>query len=513
MIIRPSKYIQPLFTQDFYEADIWGGRGRGGSHNMTLYAFFSMITSIYFRGYFVRAIQGTVRDSLWQDFKDRIEEVSELNKYDYSKDFKLVDTDMTAIYLPSGSSIKSKGFKASSKSNTANMKSIAGATHVMIEECEEVGQEEYNKLADSLRSVKGMDIITQRAKVIKKLQSKKYNNVLDSYNIDLNYISLQEEASVIISYLNSVIPKLNQPEFLSKLDITLVKILRSWNSPPKDHWLVSDYFDLEESGIDGYYKLTPKGLQNHLSMFGTYKDNIKNLDLNTIARYERYKLTQPRYYYNQILGLVSDGGDSKVYYGWKRVSVEEFNNIDGVEAYGVDFGDTAPTTLVHVKYKDGCFYRRELMYKPLRVLNLKYKDYLLSIRNDIQSQPEDEQNNIWSKHRGLISYVFNEMGVDKDMSMYCDPAQKGLIIELRQAGFNAIGAKKDKASNINFINRAINYYTDDSANLEAEYDKYYLETDVNKVPIDGKPIKGNDHLMEGQEYACRGLKDEYGIIL
>ena len=448
MLIRPSKYSKNLFTKSFYEADIWGGRGRGGSHNMTLYALFSMVTLKYFRGYFVRAIQGTVRDSLWQDFKDRITEVSELNNYNYLKDFKLIDTDMTAVYLPNGNTIKSKGFKASSKSNTANMKSIAGATHIMIEECEEVGQEEYNKLADSLRTVKAP-----------------------------------------------------------------IKIIRSWNSPPKEHWLVTDYYDLEESGIEGYYKLTPKGLPNHISIFGTYKDNIKNLDINTIARYERYEITQPRYFHNQIKGLVCDGGDSKVYYGWKRMSVEKFNAIDGVEAYGVDFGDVAPTTLVHVKYKDGCFYRRELMYKPLRVLNMQNKKHLQSIRDSILEQPEDEQNNIWAKHRGLLSYVFSEMKVDGNMLMYCDPAQKGLIVELREAGFNAIAAQKDKASNINFINRAMNFYTSDSPNIEIEYNGYYLEEDINKVPIDGKPKKWNDHIMDAQEYACRGLKDEYGILL
>ena len=99
------------------------------------------------------------------------------------------------------------------------------------------------------------------------------------------------------------------------------------------------------------------------------------------------------------------------------------------------------------------------------------------------------------------------------MTMYCDPAQSGLIIELRQAGFSAVGAKKDKSSNINFINRAVNYYTEDSMEMQKEYDHYYLELDINKVPIDGKPKKGNDHLMEAQEYGCRGLKDEYGIIL
>jgi phage terminase large subunit len=407
-----------------------------------------MITSNYFRGYFVRAIQGTVRDSLWQDFKDRINEVSELNDYNYLKDFKINDTDMTAVHKPTGNSIKSKGFKASSKSNTANMKSIAGATHVMIEECEEVGQEEYNKLADSLRTIKAP-----------------------------------------------------------------VKIIRSWNAPPKDHWLVTDYYDLLESGVEGYYKLQSKNLPNHLSIFGTYKDNIKNLDSNTIARYERYKETQPRYYYNQIKGLVSDGGDSKVYYGWKKITVEEFNNIDGAECYGVDFGDTAPTTLTHVKYKDGAFYRRELLYKSLRALNLEHKEYLQSIRDNIATHPEDQQNNIWSKHRGLLSYVFSELGVDRDMMMFCDPAQSGLIVELREAGFNAVAATKDKKSNINFINRAVNYYTEDSTNLEKEYNGYYLEVDINKVPIDGKPKKGNDHIMDGQEYGCRGLKDEHGIIL
>lgn len=448
MKIKPSKYSKPIFTETFYECDLYGGRGRGGSHNLTLYAFFQIITQDYFRGYFVRAIEGTVRDSLWQDFKDRINEVSELNGVDYSKLFKINDSNMTATYLPNGNTIKSKGFKSSSKSNTANMKSIAGATHVLIEECEEVGQEEYNKLADSLRTIK-----------------------------------------------------------------TPVKIIRSWNCPPKEHWLIKDYYILIKSDIEGYYTLQPKGIPNHLSIFGTYLDNIKNLDSNTIARYERYKETQPRYYYNQIKGLVPDGGDSKVYYNWMAVSVELFDSIDGVEAYGVDFGDTAPTTLVHVKYKDGCFYRKELLYESLRSLSEKYKERLQDVKDNIDSYPEDEQNNIWSKHRGLISFVFDFLKVDKNITMFCDPAQRGLIIELRQAGFNAVSAVKEKAANINFINRATNYYTKDSFNLEAEYETYYLEVDINKNPIDGKPKKSNDHIIDAQEYACRGLKDTHEIIL
>lgn len=447
MRIFPSKYSEPLFTEDFYECDMWGGRGRGGSHNITLHALFKMVTLPYFRGYFVRAIHGHIRDSLWRDFKDRIEEISDLNHYDYLKDFSLSEQSMTAVYLPNGNIMRSKGFKASSKGNTAHMKSIAGATHVYGEEWEEVGQEENNKLMDSLRTIKAK-----------------------------------------------------------------VQIIRSWNAPPKDHWLVKEYFELIKSEVQGYYRLKPKGIPNHLSVFGTYKDNIKNLDSNTISRYKRYKQTMPKYYYNQILGLVPDGGDSRVYYNWQKVSYEIFKSIpSGISAYGVDFGDVAPTAVYEVKYYDGCFYRRELLYKSMRALQEEHKDFLEGQRKKITSV--DNQNNIWTKHQGLLTYVFNLFKVDKNKLMFCDPAQKGLIIELRQAGYQAIRAKKDKAANINFINRAVNYYTEDSPHLEDEYNNYYLETDINKVPIDGKPKKGNDHGLEACEYACRGLKDEYDIKL
>lgn len=441
--IIPSEYARPLFERnDFYECDMWGGRGRGGSHNLTLHTLREIIRLPYFRGYFVRAIHGHIRDSLWQDFKDRIEEVSDLNHIKLMDYFAIQEQNMTATFIPNGNMIKSKGFKASTKGNTAHMKSIAGATHVYGEEWEEVGQEEYYKLADSLRTVKSP-----------------------------------------------------------------VRIIRSWNAPPKDHWLINEYYDLVPADVDGYYNAIPKGIKNHLSVFGTYLDNIKNLDENTVARYQRYVETNPKYYYNQIMGLVSDGGDSKAYYGWRRMSYQDFLKVDGQMVYGVDFGDTAQTALVAVKYADGCFYRDEGLYESMRAMTVRYQRELDEIRGNVTD------NSIWGKHKGLLTYVFDRIGVDKNTPMFCDPAQKGLIIELRENGWNAVEAKKDKAANINFINRASNFYTDRSINLEHEYNHYYLDTDINGTPIDGKPIKGNDHALEAAEYACRGLKDMLGIVL
>jgi len=449
MRVNVSKYVKKLYTEPFFIADVYGGRGRGGSHGITQHALIKMMTVPYFRGYLVRAVHGHIRDSLWQDFKDRIQELSDLNGYDYFNDFQLSEQSMTAIYLPNGNQLKSKGFRASTKGNTAHMKSIAGATHIYGEEWEEVGQEENNKLMDSLRTIKAP-----------------------------------------------------------------IQIIRSWNAPPKEHWLIKEQFDLEESGIPDYYRLVPKDIDGHLSLFGTYKDNIKNLDKNSVLRYERYEETAPKYYYNQILGLVSDGGDKKVYYGWKSLPFDKFVAIDGLEAYGIDFGDTSPTSVNWIKYKDGCFYSHEILYKSLRELQREHGAEIGEIRRQLASAiPDNDGNNIWTKHKGILTYVFELMGIDKNIPMFCDPAQSGLILELRIAGFNCVKASKDKKANINFINRASNFYTASSVNLEEEYNGYYLQTDINKNPIDGKPIAINDHSLDAREYGVIGLKNLYNIVL
>ena len=429
MKITPSIYAKPLFVEDYYEADVWGGRGRGGSHNITLHAFYKMITSNYFRGYFVRAIQGSIRDSLWQDFKDRIEEISELNNYDYKKDFKLNDSNMSGVYLPNGNIIKSKGFRASTKANTANMKSIAGATHVYIEETEEVGEIEYNKLADSLRTVKAP-----------------------------------------------------------------VQIIRSWNPPPKEHWLVKNYHNVIDSPYEGFYDLVPKGIEGHLSVKGDYYMNIKNIDVNTRARYERYKETSTRYYYTQILGLVSDGGDNKVYNNWKRIPLNEYLAMDYPAVYGLDVGDVSPNALGEVKYNDGNFYTHEMLYKSSRALK------------------QENPNPV----KGVLIDRLDLMGVSKEQDLVVDGAAASTIRELRTAGYRAFGSDKRAGtvkSGIEFINRANNYYTETSLNLENEYNGYYLEVDQYKVPIDGKPVKGNDHMLDMDRYSKFYLKRKLRLVL
>ncbi|MGV3556922.1 PBSX family phage terminase large subunit [Larkinella arboricola] len=133
--------------------DLWGGRGRGGSHFATEMALALLGQPAYFRGYFMRATYRDIRESLWQDFRDRYDDQVERGMID-ERDYYISDATMTAVHLPTGNTIKPKGFRKSDKGRTAKLKSLAGATHVFIEECEEVEELEFMQLDDSLRTVK-----------------------------------------------------------------------------------------------------------------------------------------------------------------------------------------------------------------------------------------------------------------------------------------------------------------------------------------------------------------------
>lgn len=142
-----SKYRE-LHHKNFRYVHLWGGRGRGGSFTATQYALDLITRDQYFRGYIMREIAEDIRESLWRDFKDRIE-AAECEDQIY-----LNDSAMTAYCPNTGNHLLSKGFKKSSGKRTAKLKSLAGATHVIIEEAEEISEEDFNQLDDTLRTVK-----------------------------------------------------------------------------------------------------------------------------------------------------------------------------------------------------------------------------------------------------------------------------------------------------------------------------------------------------------------------
>jgi len=155
MNIEVLKLFKPAINTDKFIIDVWGGRGRGGSHFLSQMAVAKLCRKHFFRGYLIRQIHGDIRGSLWRDVMDRLEE---LNITDL---FHIVDNKMELTHKETGNMLLSKGVKKDG-SRTAKLKSLAGATDVFIEEADEIMEDDFNQMVDSLRTVKAHNVHVYR---------------------------------------------------------------------------------------------------------------------------------------------------------------------------------------------------------------------------------------------------------------------------------------------------------------------------------------------------------------
>jgi len=143
-----SHLYKDVFSTKARYIHLWGGRGRGGSYTGTALFTYWLNNLPYFRGYLMREILSDVRDSLYQDITDRIEESG------IPKDYYKINDHAMSVTHKNGNFVHSKGFKKSSNKRSAKLKSLAGATHILIEEAEEITEEDFNQLDESLRTTK-----------------------------------------------------------------------------------------------------------------------------------------------------------------------------------------------------------------------------------------------------------------------------------------------------------------------------------------------------------------------
>lgn len=287
-ILKP--YIPAINTDKRYVL-VGGGRAGGRSYWGSQYALDSLTTKEYFRCAIMRYIQGDIRDSIRQEIIDRIEE-REWQKYITIKDTRIVFR---------GNSIISKGFKKSSSDQKAKLKSLAGFTDIIIEEAEEVSEEDFIQLDDSLRTVKG------NIRIILLFNFPPKDHWINKRWFDLT---------------DSEVPDFYEP------------------------------------------KLKESVKHNTLYIFSDYHDNIKNLDKQTVNNYESYKITNPDHYWNMIRGLVPTGKRGIIHKNWIPMSDVDFDALPYPSFYGLDFGfSNDPTALIEVKKHNNRVYFREKIYK------------------------------------------------------------------------------------------------------------------------------------------------------
>lgn len=276
--------------------DVWGGRGRGGSHFGTDYFRWLQSFNGYFRGYFIRQTFGDIRDSLWRDFKDRVEDDETTGEDEYSFD----ESRMKCVHLPTGNMILSKGAHKDG-SRTAKMKSLAGATHVLIEEADEMAEADFDQLDLSLRTTK---------------------------------------ADIQIIRVFNPPPKRHW-------------IWRDYHLEESD---VPGYFrarPLEGSGITSIHATYLDNLQN-------INESTRDKFERFLQTNPDYYYTVIRGLIGEgAKGRIYAGCN------WQTITDKQFEEIDARTFYVVDFGYSEdPTAVAAFKFKDLNVYGRELLYEP-----------------------------------------------------------------------------------------------------------------------------------------------------
>lgn len=228
----------------------------------------------------------------------------------------------------------------------------------------------------------------------------------------------------------------------------------------------------------------------------TFKDNefLSDEERNTILDYKRKAYinpdlenydtdenTQSNYWRNKwrIYGLGITGVvDNRIFDGWKKITDKEFDLLPYPKFYGLDFGMSAPTALVEMKTdKDGTYYLKERLYKPLKAMN------------------------------GTLSDEFEKIGIEKHIQIVCDSGNELNQSEgrkLKNSGYNIIFAEKGQGSVVSAIEtmqKSTIYYTESSKNLEENYEEYQWKThngEVLDIPEDTR-----EDLIDAAKYVIK----------
>jgi len=175
------------------------------------------------------------------------------------------------------------------------------------------------------------------------------------------------------------------------------------------------------------------------------------------------------------LGLKAEK-PNRIFKNWKIIEDVEFDTLPYQSYYGLDFGLSAPSALVQMKFDgDRTFFLKEILYSPLN--NLK----------------------------GTLSEEFELLGIEKHKEIICDSGNELNLSEgtkLRNSGYNVIFAKKGAGSisnGIETMQKSNIYYCKKSENLEREYENYSWKI-WQGIQMDVPEDLNDDHILDATKY-------------
>ena len=244
-----NEVYKPLFEQKARYFIIMGGRGGGRSTVGSQYALAKLrALAEYYRCAIMRFILGDIRNSIYKEITDRAEENG-------IKDELTINDSLMKIEY-GANSINAVGFKKSSGEQKSKLKSLASYNCVIIEEADEIQEEDFMQLDDSLRTVKG----------------------------DITIILL-----------------LNPPAKNHWIIKRWMKLIPS-----------------EQKGFYDYE--LKDGATDTILIKSNYLDNIAIIAPQSVLQYEKYKIDKPTHYWNMVKGLVPETVVGKIFNNWQEVS-------------------------------------------------------------------------------------------------------------------------------------------------------------------------------------------------
>ena len=294
------------------------------------------------------------------------------------------------------------------------------------------------------------------------------------------------------------------------------KIICTFNTPAKNHWLIERFYNLEDTEFPGFQRLVPKTgpIPNSnlrwedlpiFYSFSTIYDNtayiqklqqelgLEGWKIHLFDNHEKWKIIDAYKYYTETLGLVGSGRRGLVFTNWQEISLEEYEKVEAKEFFGIDFGFSEDyTSVCGVKYvpKEDVFGKPKLYVRPVI-----YSRGLLTST--------------------LASLIKAQIPNWQVAEFYCDHKPEAIAeLELEKINIQrAVKGQNSKTPSVLFLLNFDVYFVDKEIELTKpngllvkqkivtyELENYHWLVDKNGEPIN-EVSDGNDHFLDSVRYA------------
>lgn len=259
------------------------------------------------------------------------------------------------------------------------------------------------------------------------------------------------------------------------------------------HWIYKHFY--EGYGLVGGVNTVK---DNVMYIHTSYKDVPREYLANNIVKYyERLKEKFKDKYQKIVEGGWTDTVEGRAFTGWKKITYKEFLELNCSEVvYGIDWGKHDPFGIIECKYDryKNALYINELHYKS---------------ENKIVEEATAEKLDLIRQHGGVILHTLKSVNVNPNCFQVCD-ANNDNVSLLRDNGYeNSYGIDKPAGSilaGVTLLQSTQVYYTENSVNLEMEYNNYTHFKDRLGFMKD-KFIDAYNHLLDPARYVRRHFEN------